>query len=127
MGLKKGDGIGLLSWNCLECTDLAGAAMKGGFVLSPFNPRLGEDELSYIINYSEVKALFVGPELLSLIHRLRPRLTAVGHYISIEEQTAGMALYRELVEAQPQTEPEVVVREDGECEDKGASPWPAAR
>lgn len=28
LGLSKGDGIGILSWNCLECTDVNGAAMK---------------------------------------------------------------------------------------------------
>ncbi|MGA2467136.1 MAG: class I adenylate-forming enzyme family protein [Thermodesulfobacteriota bacterium] len=40
MGVKKGDGIGILSWNCLEYADVYGAAMKGGFIISPFNPRL---------------------------------------------------------------------------------------
>ena len=36
--------------------------MKGGFVASPFNPRMQIDELDYIINDSEVRVLFVGPE-----------------------------------------------------------------
>ena len=45
MGLRKGDGIGILSWNCLEYTYLYGAALKGGFIISPFNPRLQTAEL----------------------------------------------------------------------------------
>jgi len=56
MDLKKGDGIGILSWNCLECTEINGAAMKGGFIAAPFSPRLQTEELHYIINDSEVKA-----------------------------------------------------------------------
>ena len=40
LGAKKGDVIGILSWNCLEYADVYGAAMKGGFIASPFNPRL---------------------------------------------------------------------------------------
>jgi len=40
LGVAKGEVIGLLSWNCLESFDLLGAAMKGGFILSPYNPRL---------------------------------------------------------------------------------------
>ena len=56
--------------------------MKGGFIVSPFNPRLGAEEIHYIINYSEVKALFVGTELTVTIDSLRPRLPAVRHYIS---------------------------------------------
>jgi len=37
--------------------------MKGGFIVSPFNPRMQSQELEYIINDSQVKALFVGAEL----------------------------------------------------------------
>ncbi|MGD9080906.1 MAG: class I adenylate-forming enzyme family protein, partial [Desulfobacterales bacterium] len=44
-GAKQGDVIGILSWNCLEYADVYGAAMKGGFIASPFNPRLYEDDL----------------------------------------------------------------------------------
>ena len=71
LGLKKGDRIGVLSWNCLEYTDIYGAAMKGGFVASPFNPRLQIDELDYIINYSEAEVLFVGPEFTAIADQLK--------------------------------------------------------
>jgi acyl-CoA synthetase (AMP-forming)/AMP-acid ligase II len=43
MGAKKGDVLGILSWNCLEYTEVYGAAMKGGFIASPFSPRLQAD------------------------------------------------------------------------------------
>ena len=36
--VKKGDVIGILSWNCLEYVDVCGAAMKGGFIASPLIP-----------------------------------------------------------------------------------------
>jgi len=72
-GVKKGDVIGILSWNCLEYADVYGAAMKGGFIASPFNPRLHEDELEYLINYSEANTLFVGPDLLAVVDSLRHR------------------------------------------------------
>ena len=32
MEVKKGDVLGILSWNCLEYADVYGAAMKGGFI-----------------------------------------------------------------------------------------------
>ena len=91
LGLSKGDGIGILSWNCLECTDVNGAAMKGGFIVSAFNPRLRTKELDYLINYSEVKALFVGPELVEEVEKLRSRLSNVQHYVSLESSVPGMA------------------------------------
>jgi len=58
MGVNKGDGIGILSRNCLDYVVVYGSAMKGGFILSRFNPRLGANELNYLINYSEVNAGF---------------------------------------------------------------------
>ena len=112
IGLKKGDGIGILSWNCLECTDVTGAAMKGGFIVSPFNPRMQEDELDYIINDSEVKALFVGPELVEIIQHIQPRLRNVKHYISFEGPIPGMLIHDELVQGFSKEEPDVNLHED---------------
>jgi len=70
LGVKKGDVLGILSWNCLDYIDVFGAAMKGGFVASPFNPRLKEDEFAHLINYSEATMLFVGIELIETANRL---------------------------------------------------------
>ncbi|HEX2965325.1 MAG TPA: long-chain-fatty-acid--CoA ligase [Syntrophorhabdaceae bacterium] len=112
LGIKKGDGIGLLSWNCLECTDVTGAAMKGGFIVAPFNPRMGAEELEYIINDSEVRALFVGPELVEVIHQIRSRLPRVIHYISLEVKENGMLDYNELLNTFPQDEPAALVDEN---------------
>ena len=112
MGLRKGDGIGILSWNCLEYTYLYGAAMKGGFIISPFNPRLQTAELEHIINYSEVKALFVGPELTATIDQLRSRLPGVTRYISLGEPFSAMVDYDTLLQTFPESEPDVFIEED---------------
>jgi long-chain acyl-CoA synthetase len=112
LGLKKGDGIGLLSWNCLECTDVTGAAMKGGYVVSPFNPRMGTDELDYIINDSEVRVLFVSPELVETVNQIRHRLPRVSHYISLEGKADNMLDHGELLAGFSQEEPPAVVEEN---------------
>ncbi|HOE17030.1 MAG TPA: long-chain-fatty-acid--CoA ligase [Syntrophorhabdaceae bacterium] len=112
MGLKKGDGIGVVSWNCLEFTDVFGAAMKGGFIISPFSPRLQADELDYIINYSQVKALFVGPELVETVNTIKPRLSGVTHYISLESKALDMDSHQELLESFPDKEPDIQLNED---------------
>ena len=106
-GVKKGDGIGMLSWNCLEYTDFYGAAMKGGFIASPFNPRLHSEELEYLINYSDANTLFVGPELITIVNDLRPKLTKVKHYISIEGSDSDMSSHNELISSHPENEPDV--------------------
>ena len=108
-GIRKGDVIGILSWNCLEYTDFYGAAMKGGFVASPFNPRLHPEELEYLINYSETNTLFVGPELLETVKRLRPSLSRVKNCICLEGSAPGMVSYQELLSGDESGEPDVEV------------------
>jgi len=110
--VKKGDVLGILSWNCLEYLDIYGAAMKGGFIASPFNPRLHREELEYLINYSEAKALFVGPELVETVNSLRPRIPNVKYYISIEGSAPGMVSHHELLATHPSDEPDINVHKD---------------
>jgi len=112
LGVQKGDVIGILSWNCLEYTDGYGAAMKGGFVASPFNPRLHREELEYLINYSETNTLFVGPEFVETVNILRTRLPKVKRCISLEGSAPDMLSYPELLTTHSPDEPDVRVRKD---------------
>jgi long-chain acyl-CoA synthetase len=111
LGTKKGDVLGILSWNCLAYTEIYGAAMKGGFIASPFNARLKADELDYLINYSESHILFVGPELFDVVKSLRPRIPKVEHVISMGA-AEDMIPYEEIVASRSEQEPDVQVEED---------------
>jgi long-chain acyl-CoA synthetase len=110
--VKKGDVIGILSWNCLEYVDVYGAAMKGGFIASPFNPRLHGEELEYLINYSEANTLFIGPELVTTVNSLRSRLPKVKHYISLGDSTPDMVSHHALLATHPSDEPDMKVHKD---------------
>ena len=112
MGVKKGDGIGIFSWNCLEYADVYGAAMKGGFVISPMNPRLQASELEYLVNYSEIRTLFVGRELIETVNPLRPRFPKVKNYVSLETSAPGMIFHPDLLSAYSGEEPDVKVKEE---------------
>ncbi|MCX6008536.1 MAG: long-chain-fatty-acid--CoA ligase [Chloroflexi bacterium] len=112
MDVKKGDVLGILSWNCLQYADVYGAAMKGGFIASPFNPRLREEELDYIINYSEANTIFVGPELLDVANSLKPRLPKVRNFVSLESSAPGMIAHQDLLASHKEQEPDVQVEED---------------
>jgi long-chain acyl-CoA synthetase len=112
LGLKKGDAIGLLSWNCLDYAIIYGAAMKGGYIISRFNPRLQAEELDYLINYSEVKTLFVGLELISVTEGLRPKIPNIKNFISLEKSAPDMMYIRDLLNAHSDEEPYVNVEED---------------
>ncbi len=111
-GVKKQDVIGVLSWNCLEYQDVFGAAEKGGFAISPFNPRLSFNELEYLINDSQANTLFVGPELVDMVEKLRGRITNVKNFVSFESPVLGMRYHADLLKSYPFTEPEVTSDED---------------
>ncbi|MCX8021309.1 MAG: long-chain-fatty-acid--CoA ligase [Syntrophorhabdaceae bacterium] len=113
MGVKKGDVLGILSWNCLEYADFYGACMKFGFISSPFNPRLKEDELDYLINYSQCNTLFVADEFVELIDRIRPRIKNVKRFISLgEAEVPGMVSHHKIINTFSKEEPHVEAQED---------------
>jgi acyl-CoA synthetase (AMP-forming)/AMP-acid ligase II len=112
MGVEKGDVIGILAWNCLDYVDVLGAAMKGGFIASPFNPRLQADELEYLINYSEAVMLFVGPEMIDSVTGLRPKLAGVRNYVALERPAKGMPFHRDLLSAHSKEAPDSGVEPD---------------
>jgi len=112
MGVKEGDGIGILSWNCLDYADVYGAAMKGGFIISPLSHRLQASELEYLINYSEINTLFVGREFLEMVSQLRSRFPKVKNCISLEISGPGMISYHDLLLAHSEEEPDVQVKEE---------------
>jgi long-chain acyl-CoA synthetase len=112
MGVKKGDVVGILSWSCLGFVEVYGLTMKGGFIASPFNPRLQASELEYIINYSEANTLFVGQELLEMANTLKPRLSKVKNFISLETSAPGMTSFDELLASNAGEEPEIQLTED---------------
>jgi acyl-CoA synthetase (AMP-forming)/AMP-acid ligase II len=112
LGVKKGDGVGIVSWNCLEYTDVYGAAMKGGFIISGMNPRLQPHELEYLINDSEINTLFVGRELIEMVSQLRSHFPRVKNYISLETSVSAMTSHRDLLQAHSEEEPDVQVKEE---------------
>ncbi|HJX13019.1 MAG TPA: long-chain-fatty-acid--CoA ligase [Dehalococcoidales bacterium] len=112
LGVNKGDAIGIIAWNCLDYAIVYGAAMKGGYLLSRFNPRLGAEEVNYLVNYSEVNTLFVGPELVPVIESVRSRTPGVKNFISVEAKNPHMIHLEDLLASYPGEEPDVTVEED---------------
>jgi long-chain acyl-CoA synthetase len=111
-GIKKGDIIGILSWNQLEYPEVFGAAMKGGFVLAHYNPRLKAGELVHCINDSEPRALFIGPEIVETINGIRKQLSKTAYFLTFGDAEGHIKAYQEMVEGQSKEEPESRVTEE---------------
>ncbi|MDH5434015.1 MAG: AMP-binding protein [Gammaproteobacteria bacterium] len=61
MGLKPGDRVGILSKNCAQwfITDIA--VIMAGMISIPIYPTANKETISYIVEDSECKVIFVGP------------------------------------------------------------------
>jgi len=112
MGLKKGDVIGILSWNSAKYLEISGAAMKGGFIYAPLHARLNEKELGYLVDNSQAKVLFVGREHLDMAKRLREAGIGVKTYVSMDVGDTEMLSYDDLLSKGSVDEPDVNIEVD---------------
>ncbi|HMD34803.1 MAG TPA: long-chain fatty acid--CoA ligase [Vicinamibacterales bacterium] len=76
LGLKSGDRIATLAWNHGPHLEAYFAIPLMGGVLHTLNLRLHPDELAYIVNHAEDRAVVVDPSLLPLWEKVRPLLTS---------------------------------------------------
>jgi acyl-CoA synthetase (AMP-forming)/AMP-acid ligase II len=65
-GVRRGDVVGLLSYNCPEMLETIFAANHLGAVAMPINWRLAAPEVRYILEHSEAKALMCDEALTGL-------------------------------------------------------------
>ena len=96
-GLRAGDHVGSLSVNSSEYVIVYYACAKLGLIFVPLNYRARTEELTYMLNTSEVKALFVSDRYVDLLEQLQPELTALQHTVAFETKRDGMLHYPELV------------------------------
>ncbi len=64
-GVRKGDKVAILMFNCLEWLPIYFGILKTGAVAVPFNFRYTANEISYCLNLAEVEVLFFGPEFVN--------------------------------------------------------------
>jgi fatty-acyl-CoA synthase len=74
-GLKKGDRIAMLAYNCAEYIEVIFAAAKLGLILVPLNWRLSPAELAFNIADSGTEAIIFHPEFSETVHILKDQTT----------------------------------------------------
>jgi acyl-CoA synthetase (AMP-forming)/AMP-acid ligase II len=75
-GVRAGDVIGLLSYNCPEFLETIFAANYLGAIAMPINWRLAAPEVRYILEHSEARALICDEQLLVLANEATADLGA---------------------------------------------------
>lgn len=84
LGLAQGDRVGLLAYNCIEYAIVNYAVAKCGAILVPVNFRFKESELVYVVNNSQPKVLFFGPEFLPTLEKAKASFSIQPQLIPID-------------------------------------------
>jgi len=84
LGVSKGDRVSILALNGVYYVDLFFGVAKLGAVITPLNWRLAPPEQAYILNDSEPRVLFYGPEYAETVEQLKPQVR-VEHYIALSK------------------------------------------
>src|SRR6516225_6307856 len=81
LGVESGDRVGTFGWNTQTHMEAYLAVPCMGAVLHTLNLRLFPDQLSYIINHAQDKAIIVDGSLVPVLARVASELKSVKHFI----------------------------------------------
>lgn len=114
-GLQKGDRVACVCQNSAEFLIVMYGIVKAGLVWVPINPLLATQDIQYIIEHSDARALVVDDVLYPKIGGLLPELKLVETVVTIPltgSVPEGTLAFADTVSGQPTAEPEADIRSD---------------
>ncbi|TQV78935.1 long-chain-fatty-acid--CoA ligase [Exilibacterium tricleocarpae] len=84
-GIKPGDRVGTLAMNSAHHLACWYGIMGIGAVCHTLNPRLSDEQLTYIINHAEDRLIFADKDFTEIVARLLPSCPAVEKVVSIDD------------------------------------------
>ncbi|MEM9396962.1 MAG: long-chain-fatty-acid--CoA ligase [Pseudomonadota bacterium] len=104
--LARGDRLATLAWNDYRHFETYYASACSGYVCHTINPRLFPEQIVYIINHAEDKAVFVDPDFMPLIEAVAGQCPLVEHWVVLapaslmpESGLANLICYEDFVES----------------------------
>ena len=85
-GIKNGDRVGTLAWNThRHLESWYGIAGMGG-VYHTLNPRLHPDQIAWIANHADDKALFFDTTFMPIVEQIAPKLKNVKFFVAMTDK-----------------------------------------
>ena len=105
LGIREGDRVGTFCWNTQEHLEAYFAIPCIGAVLHTLNLRLFPEQLAYVINHAEDRAIIVDDSLVPLLARVANELKTVERFIVVGDGDASplgeVLRYEELIASEP--------------------------
>jgi long-chain acyl-CoA synthetase len=100
-GLRRGDSVALMLPNGLPFLEVAWACQLSGLYYTPVNTHLTFDEVEYIIDDSEARAMFIDGSMAELATQLLGHNPGVELRVVVGSGLPGWSSYTELLDAVP--------------------------
>ncbi len=118
-GIQPGDRVATLAWNTHRHVECWYGISGIGSVAHTINPRLFEEQITYIANHAEDRILFLDLTFVKLAERLAPKLSTVERYVLLTdrahmpaETTLDLMCYEDWIAAHADDEPWTEVPEN---------------
>ena len=83
LGIGDGDRVATLAWNGYRHMELYFGVSGRGSVLHTLNPRLIGEQIAWIINHAEDRALFFDLTFLPIVEGIAPHCPSVRHWVAM--------------------------------------------
>ncbi len=90
LGVGSADRVGTLAWNGFRHLEVYYAAPGMGAIFHTINPRLGVDDIAYIVADAADAVLFVETSFVALLEALAPRIATTVRHVVIMTDAARM-------------------------------------
>ncbi|MCR5625998.1 MAG: acyl--CoA ligase [Lachnospiraceae bacterium] len=112
-GIKKGDKVAIIMYNCLEWLPIYFGVLKTGAIAVPFNFRYDAEEILYCAELAEVDVIVFGPEFIGRIEQNADKLSKGRLLIYVGDNCPAFSeSYRELVADCSSVAPDIKITDD---------------
>jgi acyl-CoA synthetase (AMP-forming)/AMP-acid ligase II len=107
LGVGDSDRVATLAWTTYRHFELFYAVAGMGAVLHTVNPRLFDEQITYIINHARARVLFFDRDFLEIVERIAPQLEHIAHYVVMtgpthmpDDTSLDLHCYEDLLKAE---------------------------
>lgn len=83
LGLEKGDKVVAIYLNSVEYIISFFGLARGGYIMVPINPGLSPENIDYIVNHSEARALLIDDVFIPVVSKHLNKMKNIKGYISV--------------------------------------------
>ena len=99
MGIGRGQSVGVMAVNCIEFAEIYYATATVGATLVPLNFRAKPEELTYMIDSTDVSVLFIQERYYSIFEGIQSSTPTVKQVITLDFEKAGLPTLQSLRDA----------------------------